>query len=37
MMWWLLTIVTLGIAGFFYMYRVASDLLNATVIEPARA
>jgi len=35
--WWLLAIVTLGIAGFFYMYRVASDLLSATVIDPVRA
>jgi hypothetical protein len=31
--WWLLTLVTLGIAGLFYGYRVATDLLNATTVE----
>jgi hypothetical protein len=36
-LWWLLSIVTLGIAGFFYMYRIASDLLNATDIDRLRA
>ena len=36
-LWWLLSIVTLGIAGFFYMYRIASDLLNATDIDRVRA
>jgi hypothetical protein len=31
--WWLLSIITLGIAAFFYGYRVASNLLDATVVE----
>jgi hypothetical protein len=34
--WWLLTIVTLGMAGLFYSYRVASDLLGATVVDSVR-
>lgn len=33
LLWWLLTLVTLGFAGFVYMYRVASDLLGATIVE----
>jgi hypothetical protein len=32
-LWWFLTIITLGIAGFFYMYDVGSKILSATVIE----
>lgn len=35
-LWWLFALITLGIAGFFYAYRVASDLLNDTVVEPVR-
>lgn len=35
-LWWLFAVVTLGIAGFFYAYRVASDLLNDTVVDPMR-
>lgn len=35
-LWWLFALVTLGIAGLFYAYRVATDLLNDTVIEPVR-
>jgi hypothetical protein len=31
--WWLLAIVTLGIAGFFYLYSVASSILSATTID----
>lgn len=34
--WWILTFVTLGIAGLFYGYRVASDLLSATAIDSVR-
>jgi hypothetical protein len=36
LLWWLLTLVTLGVAGFVYMYRVSTDLLNATTVEGAR-
>lgn len=36
LLWWFFSVVTLGIAGFFYAYRVASDLLNDTVVDPAR-
>jgi hypothetical protein len=34
LLWFLLSICTLGIAAFFFLYRVWSDLLNATVVEP---
>lgn len=30
--WWLLTLVTLGVAGFFYAYRVHATVLNRTRI-----
>ena len=35
-LWWLFALVTLGIAGLFYGYRVATDLLNDTVIDPGQ-
>lgn len=33
-LWFLFSACTLGVAGFFYLYRVFQRLLNATVIEP---
>lgn len=35
-LWWLFSLITLGIAGFFYAYRVATDLLGDTVVDPVR-
>lgn len=35
LLWWFLAVITLGIAGVFYMYRVGSDLLNDTTVDAA--
>lgn len=35
--WWLFAFLTCGVAGLFYMYRVGTDLLSSTVIDPVRA
>jgi len=35
-LWWFLALITLGIAGFWYAYRVATDLLSDTVVDPIR-
>lgn len=32
-LWWLLTLITLGVAGFFYAYRVASDMISVTIVD----
>lgn len=32
--WWFLTVVTLGIAGFFYAYKVQSTVLSRTRLVP---
>lgn len=34
--WWFLTLVTFGVAGFFYAYKVLANVLGRTTLAPLR-